>query len=464
MNHLTIKLVFLSLLFSLVTPVFSEGITLEQAIRETRINSDSARMMKETMIKSDQMIREKWSAVYPSISSTLFGGRSYGSVMGGASSGMKRDESAITRAASNEDPSQMIGSMLAEFMKPRESALYSASVQISQPIYTFGKLGTAITVAAQVDSSVHYSYARNLQQLQLLALDAFYRVLLLDMTVCVAERSLARKKELSEFLERNFKLGSGSKAQILAMQADLKSGWAEMITTRQNVRTAGMILGSLMGRSISDSIQIDTASAGAYLLSTQLPGTTEAVTSALARRGDLRCFEFLAAASRGGAKIYKAMYLPTIAAQASFGTNGTEAGNLFEWDKRTWTLGIGLQWTLFDGFANNAKAKQFQSDARKLQTFHEALSKMIAIEVLTALAECAAADSTLIAAEEMLAAARESYELTSENFRQGSGQFAELQLTEERLRQAETGAMGARYRLIRSRAALQVAMGNDIIN
>ena len=57
--------------------------------------------------------------------------------------------------------------------------------------------------------------------------------------------------------------------------------------------------------------------------------------------------------------------------------------------------------------------------------------------------------------EKVLAAAKESYNLTEDNFKQGSGQFADLQLAEERLRQAEQGLINARYRLLRSRAELE---------
>ncbi len=69
----------------------------------------------------------------------------------------------------------------------------------------------------------------------------------------------------------------------------------------------------------------------------------------------------------------------------------------------------------------------------------------------------------LSASREIFAAVQEVYDLTNENFKQGSGQFAELQLAEERLRQGEMGIMNARYRQMRSRAALLVAMGHPII-
>jgi outer membrane protein TolC len=63
----------------------------------------------------------------------------------------------------------------------------------------------------------------------------------------------------------------------------------------------------------------------------------------------------------------------------------------------------------------------------------------------------------------MFSAAREAYDLTYDNFKQGSGQLADLQRVDDQLQLAELGLINARYRQIRSRAALLVAMGQNII-
>ncbi|MDD5673886.1 MAG: TolC family protein [Chitinivibrionales bacterium] len=455
----TTILLFLSLAFSNRT--FSETITLEQVIRETCAKSDSAKMMRETMNKSDQQIREKWSAALPVISASVFGGRSYGQglALTSGSATPSFPDSILNKSVTFGVLQNMFGGL----SQSSETPLYNSSIKITQPIYTFGKVGTAINIANQFDKSVHLSNTRNMQQLQLLALDVYYRTLLSEMAFKISERSLARKKELYDFLDRNFKAGSGNKAQVLAALADLKNQWSDMITSRQTVGAAKMNLSSLLGRSLTDSIELDTAATMPEMLTVPMPATQDAVKSALVQRGDLGALAYLEKANFGGAKIYNAMYLPSIAATGSFGTQGTKPEDLYNWDSRTWTVGIGLQWTLFDGFSNSASARQYQSDGRKLEIVHDAFSKMIEIEVRTCLAECTAADSNQTAAQEALAAATESYALTNNNFKQGSGQLADLQLAEERLHQAEMGGMNAHYRLIRSRAALQVAMGNDIV-
>ncbi len=434
---------FLSILFCFSGSLFSEGISLEQVIREVCTKSDSVKMMQETLIKSDQMIREKWSNAFPIISASLSGGRS------------------VSNLASTM-PS------ITDLMPPGMSTIndvtrYSTAIDITQPIFTFGKIGTAIEVANQFNKSTKSTYRRNIQQLQLLALDAFYRVVLSDISLDIAKRSFNRKKDLYDFLDRNFKLGSGSKAQILATKADLMGQIPTIYKAQEDLLNARMGLNMLMGRPLTDSVRLDTATGVQGLLSIAIPQQKEALRKALNEREDLRTIDFLAEANKGGAKLYNAMYLPSIAATGSFGTVGTEPKDITDWNNKNWSVGVGLQWTLFDGFANNALSRQYRSDARKLEIARSAISKTVEIEVSVALIECTAADSNLTATEGVLAAARESYSLTEDNFKQGSGQFADLQLAEERLRQAEMGIVNAQYRQLRSRAALLVAMGKDIV-
>ncbi len=433
------RLVFRSIVYSCIcsagisSALCAETITLEQTIREVCSKSDSIAMMKQTMKKSNEIVREKWANALPVVS--LSG------ALGQA------------RVSSAEG-----------MFKPMIKHSYGTSASFNQPIFTFGKVGTAVKVATQFDSSTHSSYGRSLQQLQMSGVDAFFGVVLADMSVSVSERSIERKKELSEFLDRNFKLGSGAKAQLLMTQADIISGTTEIITARQRAKSARMMFCSQIGRPLTDSIDPDTNSILPFLVTLRIPNSEEAVSMALSKRGDYRSLDYIEKATRGGAKIFQAMYYPTIGANGSAGFNGNKVDSLFLKDKFSWSLGVGMSWTIFDGFANSARSKQYLSDADRLIVARKTVAKMIEIEVVSDLAECSAADTNMVASEQMLAAAKESYDLTNETFKMGSGQFSDLQLAEDRLRQAELGIVNARYRLLKSRAAVLVACGNDIVN
>jgi outer membrane protein len=469
------KCVLLCVALGFASQAFPQALTLEQVIREACAKSDSVKMMKQTIIKADQVVRQNWSAALPKASSTLYGGHAYGSLtsgsmgggssMGGSSGGLGK-AAAVTPA---DYPTiagiagSVVGEAMSQLMAPTDMEIYSASVSVTQPIYTFGKVGTAVDVASQFSKSARASYRRNLQQIQMMALDVFYRTLLAQMAAGISEHSLSRKQDLCAFLDGNFKLGSGSKAQLLAAIADASTQKADLITARQNVRSAKMNLNSFIGRPITDDFELDTSAAVPISVKEGIPAESDAVGAALKNRGDMESIEYFKKANIGGAKLYRAMYLPNIAATGSLGISGRALEDMIDWDNHNWSLGVAMQWSFFDGFANSAKAAQYQSDADKLAILQNSLTKMLEIEVRAAVQECAAADTNIVASQDAYAAAKESYELMNGNFKQGSGQLTDLQQSEERLRQAEMGLINARYRLTKSRAALQVAMGNDIV-
>ena len=469
MKIFTIPGLFVCLILGLSSQAFTETLSLEQVIKEVSTNSDSVKMMKQTIIKSEQTIKQNWARALPTLSATVSTaeahgiGVGFGAASGKSNQGITIDPSQMGETVTYGALANMMSGMFSGIMVPSNATIYGYKIVASQPIYTFGKVGTAIKVAGQYDASVRQTYTRNIQQLQLTGLDAFYSVVLSQMALSISERSLNRKKELYDFLNRNFALGSGSKAQILATLVDVKNQETDLVRVRQVLSTAKLQLCALLGRPLTDSIDLDTSSEISGLMSSSIPTESDAVQTALAQRGDLRSLSFLKDATLGGAKIYKSMYYPTIAAQGAFGPNATDIKELVKWDNRNWSVGVALNWTIFDGFANSAISKQYVSDAKKLEIAQGVFSKQIQIEISQALSEITAADSNLIASKEGLSAAQESYDLTNENFKQGSGQFVEVEQADERLSQAEMGLMNARYRAIRSRAALTVAMGRDIV-
>lgn len=457
----------------LSTSVFSQSVTLEQVIKEVCTKSDSVKMMKESVIKADQVVRENWANALPFVSLTGAYIHNYGSAFGssGGSSGGSRP---LAKEASTFTPGDSAfvanaASMLKSFSdisNPVHSNIYTAGISFNQPIYTFGKVGTAIDVAKRYNKSARATYTRNMQTLQLGALDLFFRTMMSQKAADIAGQSLARKKELNSFLERNFQNGAGSKAQVLKTRADVADQIAQTIIARRDAAVMRMNLNAMMGRQLTDSTALDTITSLETTTRMSVPQPGDAVKLALAEREDIRSMKFLAESTKGGAKIYKAMYLPTIAATGSAGYTrmNSDLALVSNNGSPSWSLGVGAQWTLFDGFANSAKSAQYMSDANKLEIVASTMEKMVEIEVRSSILECSAADSNLNSSREMFKAALETYELTNSNFKQGSGQFADLQLADETLQQAELGMINARYRLIRSRAALIVAMGNNIVD
>jgi HAE1 family hydrophobic/amphiphilic exporter-1 len=466
------SIVWSGLLLCFSTSAYSQGITIEQAIREVCANSDSAKMMRQTVKKSEETVRQGWSHALPIVSATATAAESRGSLFGSMGSGSSSSSSSQTDVGSIDNASaqqikrqalvtgaapwtlsdsvaelyNILNNLGSEFSQPLTSTIYNASLNVTQPIYTFGKIGTAVKIAHEYDASTRNNYKREVQTLQLAAFDAFSNAVVVQKMQAIAEHAVARKKEVNAFQERNYQLGSGSRQQILAVKADVAQQNATAIIAGQNAYSARMNLNSFMGRSLTDATPLDTATIPAALIGTPLPPVDEAIETALADRKDLKALRFISEANKNGAKIYRANYLPSIAALGSIGYSKFATNS-----------------TLIDGFFNSSKAAQYLSDAEKFDILYNQVSKAIEIEIRSAMAECSAADSNYAASEESFKSAQESYDLTNSDFRQGSGKFADLLLADETLQQAELGLTNAQYRRLRSRAALLIAMGRDIV-
>jgi hypothetical protein len=63
-----------------------QPISLEMAIREVCANSDSLKRMRESVKKSEEMVREKWSNALPVIAASATAAVNHGSAFGGSSS------------------------------------------------------------------------------------------------------------------------------------------------------------------------------------------------------------------------------------------------------------------------------------------------------------------------------------------------------------------------------------------
>ena len=109
-----------------------ESLTLEQVIREVCTNSDSVKMMKESVKKAEGMVKEQWANALPVISATGVAAENYGSLFGGSSSSGSSSSSHSHSAGATftkGDSGALSGIMnlmgsLGDLGKPQQSSIF----------------------------------------------------------------------------------------------------------------------------------------------------------------------------------------------------------------------------------------------------------------------------------------------------------------------------------------------------
>jgi len=256
---------------------------------------------------------------------------------------------------------------------------------------------------------------------------------------------------------------------VLLAKSTLLRLTPELLSSERDARVARKALNRLLGRAPEDTTELDTTGLPA-LEARKVPTREELLKATLAGRQDLKVLREGISLQEDYAKILRANNLPNIAAVGKFGfvsadqDMGNSTKNAFKWDNREWSVGVGLQWNVFDGFEQSSKSGEVRAAVRQMQVREGDLRRMIEMEVDRAVTDRMSADSSLTAAREGVAAASEARDWFARNFANGSGQLSDLLQAEENQRLAELGLLAARLERTKTAARLSLVQGQDLIS
>jgi outer membrane protein TolC len=214
-------------------------LTLAEAIRAARSQSDETQLVSEKSAKLRAMKSELWSGALPRVTAYANGGR----------------------GSSPFDPNA--AGFPGEVVNPTVSR-YAYGVEAQQSIFSFGRLGQSLRVASRQIASQDEANRRELQQIELSAVDAYYAVVVAEARVKVLNASLERQRRASGFLEANFRRGAGARSATLLAAASLKGLEPERIRAERDADAARMALNRLLGRAIDAPLALDTTSVPAF--------------------------------------------------------------------------------------------------------------------------------------------------------------------------------------------------------
>jgi|GEM_PF-5978380 len=436
---------------------FTQVLTMDVALREALTSSTQSKIFDEKLVKSREFEHEKRGLLYPNIGAYANVGRGGQPVQNMAKS---------LTAASKDSATQAQAANMPDYTNVTANT-YMYGLQAAGPIYTFGKLSTAIEMAKLQDESVSLSVKRSKQDLQMQVVEAYSAVVIAQARVQVLTRSKERAEETFKLLDRDFASGKGMKSDVLMAKATLKSLQPQILTSERDADAARRNFNRLLGRDASDVTPLDTLGILAGAENDPLPTRDAAIEQAVKNRADLQSLQVAARVYEGTSKIFQANYYPTIGYTGKFGILAYEPDQLASWTHRQWQIGVGVTWTIFDGLgkdgANKAQVAEWKSDARVFQFQASELQRSLEIEVDGALRDRVSADTSLAASIEGRDAATEAVSLLKGMYPGGSVRLTDVLSAEDGLRSAELGVLSARFSRIRAIAKLRLAQGQDLI-
>ncbi|MHB8481575.1 MAG: efflux transporter outer membrane subunit [Nitrospiria bacterium] len=311
--------------------------------------------------------------------------------------------------------------------------LYNASVSVS---YNFNLFGAAQRELEALESQIDYDRFQ---------LEAAYLTLTSNIvTNAVKEASFraqvratreivtAQAKQL-EIIEHQFELGSVSRSDVLAQQAQVAQTRATLppleLRLAQNRHELAVLTGQLPGEAVLPEFELE-----GLQLPRELPVSLP--SSLVRQRPDVLASESLLHTASAQLGVATASQFPQISLNAMYGSVATDPGNLFGAGTAVWSLGGGLLQPIFHGGELRAKrraaaAAYDQAKARYRQSVLLAFQNVA--DVLRALE---ADGATLDAQGNALASSREALALTQKQFQAGAVSYLSLLNAERQYQQA----------------------------
>jgi len=273
--------------------------------------------------------------------------------------------------------------------------------------------------------------------------DAVYRVLtaVLDVVTArqyieVAVQGLSDAREHLRIAESLEAAGMGLTSDVLRVKVAVASAEGAKVTAENRLELARRWLALAMGE--PGAPPVDVAGPPPEFPD---PATPEGGGTAAIDRADLRASSLRVANAVRYVRLRQSGYLPDVGLAAAYQADAGDSP--FSPDNRSWRVGVGLTWNVFDGMRREAELGKAVAEHRRAQATHRGMRDRAAFEA--AQADLGVKEATLRGeiALAALASAEEGVRLLTSRYENRLGRMVDLL-------DAQTALDGARAARIRA--------------
>lgn len=344
-----------------------------------------------------------------------------------------------------------IGAMLAT--TPLQGALdklpdniFSAGVQITQPIYTFGKIGHAVDAVHDAIDMSQSAKDLTLREVKYAAANLYWTAKMTDEIVAASQRNLNNAKAAKKKLTS---AGRANRSNLIKIESDIATKEVGLSDAKFNRDTAYNMLKIMAGIDESEEV----------VLTDNFPDKFEPLNVGKLESNpewdiyqkQIKMYESNAKSKRSGA-------LPTLAAIGSYSyyAMGTNSGNMFDkTGSQSAYWGLGLQMPLFSGGlhsanatieamnAENARQELYKSQKLKTQEYNTAVNKYKHL--------C----DDLGQLNKAYDLAQKAYDVSEKRFAAGQTSAIELSDVSGALYQMDIALLNAKYNILMSKESVK---------
>jgi outer membrane protein TolC len=306
-------------------------------------------------------------------------------------------------------------------------SVYTTQANLTQPLFYWGKLGTAIDIAMMGEKEAALAYTTS-------ELDVLHGVAKAYLAVLAAQAEqevIASRRETAQrfVLDVKAKLEAQMATELdrLRAESELLAVVPESLQAEAQVMRALEVLNGQLGLDPRTSLVL-----------AELGRPEIAVKPAGAERSELAQLRQQEAMYRANEKIITSDLRPKFDLSASYGYQAGQSDNLFKEPYDTWKVSVTMKFPIFDGLRSSGKRAQNMAQLEQVKQSRIDRERNVAIEQSSADRELEKAVALNEAARKAHDATLEALRVSRESFDQGLITSLDLLQAERAERQAES--------------------------
>lgn len=331
---------------------------------------------------------------------------------------------------------------------------WSAGLRAEYLIFDSGERAARLRAALSREKAAGEEAERMRQEIAFAVHQSFYALLSSIEAKGVAQDNLASAEEAHRLARERHEAGAVPRADVIRAQVEVADARLELVRAESAARLARGKLNLAMGIPVETTFEIeapqDEISEPAEV------DIDEALDMAVRARPEMRISLNRIAGARHGIDAARSAYGPRLGANARYGYREAD----FPPGNRDWSVGVGLEWLLFDGFARARLVERAEAELSREEADIRRLILSVREEVRSANLELREAWESVQAADALVADADESLRLTRERYEAGAGTTSDLLDARTSLSRANFIAVEAKWRYYTALARFERATGS----
>jgi outer membrane protein TolC len=430
-----------------VTPL---RLTVEGAVARGVAQAEEVERVRAQRGVAEGQVTQTRAGALPQVNGQLVYNRTLASIFDGISLGAP-PEPAEPGAEPVENPFASL-----PFGRPN---VWNAGVQITQPLYSGGRVGTGLEIARQYLRAVDMEIAEAESDIALQVRNAYFQTVLADAFIAISEEAYALANAHLAQVQLFRQQGTVSDFDVLRASVERDNLEPNIIEARNARRLAELNLRRLVNVPAGQPLELLTP------LDVRIADVDRAaLLDALAMRPALLGLDAMVAAREGAVRIARAERLPTVGAAANFSYQAfPDRVTPFDTNwRRDWSFSVQAAVPIFNGFRTSGQVQQAQAELRQIELQRDEVRQAIALELESALGDFDAARAQIEARRATVAQARRALELAELRF--GSGLSTQLDVSNARLLLEQSRANEAQslFNYLNALARLERVTGNQV--